>query len=117
MCRVSDRQELSGHLFFRTSFIDKFGIGIFPTEGKIAPYNSQPVSILIVHEASDDNQTIKRTTDVTDSSVLTVETEEQRHVLSIAKETKLQPMSETPVLLNKSASGTAKIDFCTPFGQ
>lgn len=58
------------------SFIDKFVQGIFPTEGNIVPYNSQPMPVLMVHEASDNTGTTTKTTDVTHGSVMAKETEE-----------------------------------------
>lgn len=86
-------KNLTVTILLGTKFIDKFVVEIFPAEKKIVLYNSQLVRILIVPVASKDNETTTKTGDVTDGSVLTVETEDEKRVLRVARATTLQPMS------------------------
>lgn len=69
------------------SFFDKLIKSIIPAAWKILTYNSQPVDVLIVYKARDDNGTRSRITGVTKASVLAVETEEEEHVPRDARAT------------------------------
>lgn len=91
-------------VLFRTFFFDKFVNINFTVERKIVPYNSQLVPILIVHEASLDNQTTTRNTNVADGSILAVETKEKKYVMRVARAMTPQQISETPVLVNTSTN-------------
>lgn len=78
------------------SLIIKFVIEMLPAKRKIVSYNSQPVGILMVHEASNDKQTFIRATDVAVGTVLDVRTEEEEKVARLARATILQTMSKIP---------------------
>lgn len=100
-----------------TAFIDQFMKGIFSVERTLVVYNAQAASILMVHDASINNHARTGTRNVAGGSVLYVETEEQEHVMRVATATTLQPISETPVLFNTSASKIVQIDSYRPFRQ
>lgn len=48
---------------------------------------------------------------------MALEAEEQEHVVCVVGATGLQPMSETPILVNTYASVIVRIDLYTPLGQ
>lgn len=60
------------------SFNGKFVKRILLTKKKILPYTLQLLPTMMVHEASDDNRIITRTTNIIKGSVLAMETEEQK---------------------------------------
>lgn len=62
---------LLGSSFMKTSVS-----GIFPGEGKRVSYTLQPVLIVILDEASEDNQTTTRNVNETNGSVLALGVEE-----------------------------------------
>lgn len=92
-------------------------MGIFPTEKGIVLYNLQTLSILMVHKASDNNQSITRKTNKTFGRILVIETEEQGHVVRVGRTTTPRPMSETHVSFNTNARGIAQVDLYTLFRQ
>lgn len=71
----------------------------------------------MVHEASADNQAASKSNKITDNTKLAVETKEQENVMPVVSVTILQPMSETPVVVNKSASEIVQVELYTPFRQ
>lgn len=89
---------------------DKFIKGMFPAERKIITFTSKPVLTLLVHEMSEDNQTIRRTRNKTNGIILAIEIEYQKHVLWVARALTLQRMSETPDLVNTKPSGTVQFE-------
>lgn len=89
-----------------THFIDEFVEVINPAERNIVTYSSQAMPILMAHETSNYIWRTKRTADVSDSSILTLESYKKRHVLRVARATAPDPISETPVLVNISTRGT-----------
>lgn len=54
-------KDLAVTVLLETSFIGKFVKQIFPGERKIVPYSSQPVLILMIHEASNHNRATVKT--------------------------------------------------------
>lgn len=54
-------QNVVIHFLLDTLYIYRFVIGILPAEKKIVPYSSEPVSVLMVHDMSDNNR--RRCTD------------------------------------------------------
>lgn len=103
-------KNLAFPILLGTQFIGKFFKGILPAKSKIVPYNSQPVPILMVYEASSDNRTTTRTTDETDGSVMPVKTEEQEHFVRVARAMTLQPMFTIPFLVRTSTSEIGQVD-------
>lgn len=75
---------------------------IFPAEGKVVQYNSQPLPIRIVQEASVNSHITTKTISVSDCSVLAVETEEKEQNVVITRAATLNPMSEVPVCQQES---------------
>lgn len=53
-----------------TAFNYKSAKGFFPAVRMTVPYNSQPVTILIVHKASADSRAITKNTNVNDGILL-----------------------------------------------
>lgn len=100
-----------------TSFMDWFVSGILSTKRKIVLYNSQLVLIIMVHEASVQNQPITRDINRSDGSVFAEKAVEQEHIVRVARAMILQPMSETPVLLNTNASIIVEVDTYPPLGR
>lgn len=93
-------KNLAFPVLFVTYFIDRTQKRAFPAGRKLFPYNLQPVAILIVHEASVAKRITRRTTNVTNGSVLDSEANEQQYVVRVVRTTTLQWISEPPVLVS-----------------
>lgn len=65
-------ENLAVYVLLGTYFIDTFVRVIFPAKKKTVPYNSLPVQILIVHEASGDNRATTKSANVSDGSELVI---------------------------------------------
>lgn len=71
----------------------------------------------MVHEGSDDNQTLLRKTNGTDGSLSVVKAEELEGFVCKGRATKLHPMFETPVSVYKNATRAVGVNLYTPFAQ
>lgn len=83
--RVCGHKEPSGPHLLGTSLMGKYVERFLPSERKIVPYTSQPVRLLMAHEASVDNWTKTQATNIGDGSVLAVGTERNRHAVRVAR--------------------------------
>lgn len=84
-----------------TSFLDWIVKIKFPTERKIVPYYSQAVPILIVYEASVDNQKRTKFISKIHTAVFSVEKEKVEFVMHVVRATIVHLTSETPVSVKK----------------
>lgn len=64
----------------------------------------------MVQYPSVNNRVIAKNVIETNDNVLRVETEELEHAVRVVKATNLQPMSGTPILINKNSSKVSKVD-------
>lgn len=104
-------------VFLGTSFINNIVKRIFSSNRKIVSCNSQPITILMVHEVSVYLRTTITSTNVANGSIFDVEAEELDHVVRVTKATTLQLMFATTVLVNTSTDGIVQIESYTPFEQ
>lgn len=97
-----------------TTYIKRFIKLVHPSEGKVIPYRSQPVPILMRHEAmrtAKDEKAHSRQKDTKRLALLMTPSRFERQNITVVRQVVLKAMLETSVLTSTQAAGLMNMIF------